>query len=81
MGSLEKAILDDIKTAILLLIFPIIAGIFIYVISEIQKILPSPLYSITINTINTTTALLITVIASLPPITFFAILKIILEEL
>ncbi len=80
MALLEKAILDDIKTAILLLILPMIADVFTYIISEIQKILPSPLYPITVNTINTTTALLIAVISSLPPITFFTILKI-LEEL
>ena len=80
MSSLGRALEDDIKIIMLLFILMIFTITSTYIISEMQKIFPSPLYSTTINTLNTTTMLIITIIASLPPATLLAIIKI-LEKL
>ena len=80
MSSLGRAIEDDIKIIMFLFILMIFTITSTYIISEMQKIFPSPLYSTTINTLNTTTMLIITIIASLPPATILAIIKI-LEKL
>ena len=80
MSSLGKAIEDDIKIIMLLFILMIFTITSTYILLEMQKIFPSPLYSTTINTLNTTTMLIITIIASLPPATLLAIIKI-LEKL
>ena len=80
MSSLGRAIEDDIKIIMFLFILMIFTITSTYILLEMQKIFPSPLYSTTINTLNTTTMLIITIIASLPPATLLAIIKI-LEKL
>ena len=80
MSSLGRALEDDIKIIMFLFILMIFTVTSTYILLEMQKIFPSPLYSTTINTLNTTTMLIITIIASLPPATLLAIIKI-LEKL